>query len=45
MQYLLDEHSLKEFMTTVVVELTDSIQFHEYKKDMAKAKKMVLDGV
>lgn len=45
MQFLLDKHGLKEFVTTLVVELTYPIQFHEHKKDMAKATRMVLDGV
>lgn len=45
MQFLLDEHGLKEFVTTVIVVPIDHIHLHKYKKNMAKAKRMVLDGV
>ena len=45
MLFLLDEHGLKEFMTTFEVVPANPIQFHDNRKDMAKAKRMVLDGV
>ena len=45
MLFLLDEHGLKEFMTIVLVEPTNPIQYLDYKKDMAKAKRMILDGL
>lgn len=45
MLFLLDEHGLKELVTTVVAKLIDPIQYIDYKKDMAKAKRMVTDKV
>lgn len=45
MQFLLDKHGMKEFVTTIVAEPTYPIQYLDYKKDMAKAKRIVLDEV
>lgn len=45
MQFLLDEHDLKEFVTNVMSKPADPQQLATFKKEMAKAKRMVLDGV
>jgi len=43
--FLLDKHSLKDFTIVIIVVLTDTIRFHEYRRDNSKAKMMILDGV
>lgn len=35
-EFMLDEHGLKEFMKTILFEPTYPIELHEYKKDMEK---------
>ena len=43
--FLLDEHDLKAFIDNVVDVPTDSDLLKVYKKYMAKAKRLILDGV
>ena len=42
-KFLLDEYDLKAFMENVVP--TDADQLKKYEADMAKAKRLLLDGV
>ena len=42
---MLDEHGLKEFVTNVMATPANPQQMATFKKEMAKAKRMVLDGV
>lgn len=42
---LLDEHFLKIYIDSVVAELMDPDPLKKYKGEMAKAKRMILDGV
>ena len=44
-KFLLDEYDLKTFMDNVVIVPTDLDQNKKYKSDMAKAKRLILDGV
>ena len=44
-QFLLDEYDLKTFVVNVVVVPTGPDQLKKYKSDMAKAKRLILDGV
>ena len=45
MSLLLDEHALKTYVDSVVAEPTDVDPLKKYKDEMAKAKRMILDGV
>lgn len=45
MLFLLDEHSLKIYVDSVVVVHVDLDSLKKYQAEMAKAKKMILDGV
>ncbi len=42
---LLDEHDLKTYIDSVVVVPTDADLLKKYKKEMAKVKRLILDGV
>ena len=42
---LLEENGTKDYVTNVVVIPTDAIQLAIYKKDGAKARRIILDGV
>ena len=41
MSFLLDEHALKTYVDSVVVELVDADLLKKYKVEMAKAKRMM----
>ena len=43
--FLLDEHELKAFIDCAVAELVDADLLKAFKKNMAKAKQLILDGV
>ena len=43
--FLLDEHDLKAFIDNVVAVPADVDPLKAYRKDMAKAKTLILDGV
>lgn len=45
MLFLLDEYGLKAYVDNVVAVLQDADQLKEYKKEMGKAKRLILDGV
>lgn len=45
MTFLLDEHALKTYVDNVVVVSMDADPLKKYKAEMAKAKRMILDGV
>lgn len=45
MSFLVDEYGLKTYIDVVVEVPTDADQLKEYKKDMAWAKRLILDGV
>lgn len=45
MQFLLNEHGLKEFLTNVMAEPIYAQQMATFKKEMDKTKRMVSDGV
>jgi len=45
MSFLLDEHALKTYVDSVVVVPTDANLLKKYRVRMAKAKRMILDGV
>ena len=45
MFFRLDEYDLKPFIDAVVAIPTDVDQLKEYRKEMARAKRLVLDGV
>lgn len=45
MSFLLDEHGLKVYINNLVAVPQDPNQLKEYKREMAKAKRMILDGV
>lgn len=45
MKFLLDEHDLKLFIEGVLVVLLDEDPLKEYKKNMAQAKRSILEGV
>lgn len=45
MSFLLDEYGLKAYIDNVVVVPHDADQHKEYKKEMARAKWLILDGV
>ena len=45
MYFLLDEHVLKTYVDSVVAVLGDADLLKKYKFEMAKAKRMILDGV
>ena len=45
MSCLLDEHFLKVYVDNVVAEPADPNQLKKYKGEIAKAKRMILDGV
>jgi hypothetical protein len=42
---LLEENGIKEYVTTVVAVPSDTTLLAEYKKDDAKARRIILDGV
>ena len=45
MSFLLDEHSLKTYVNSVVVVPTNLDPLKKYSTEMAKAKRVILDGV
>jgi len=45
MSFLLDEHGLKAYADNVVEVPQDADQLKEYRKEMAKTKQLILDGV
>ena len=45
MSFLLDEHGLKAYINNLVAVPQDPNQLKEYEREMAKAKRMILDGV
>lgn len=45
MSFLLDEYGLKPFIDVVIAIPTDANQLKEYRKEMARAKRLILDGV
>lgn len=45
MSFLLDEYSLKMYAKRVIAQLTDVDQLANYNMEMAKAKRLILDGV
>ena len=45
MPFLLDEHGLKTYVDNVVVVPADADPLKKYRAEMAKAKRMILDGV
>jgi len=45
MSCLLDEHFLKDYVDSVVVVPADLDPLKQYKREMVKAKRMILDGV
>ena len=45
MTFLLDEHALKMYVDNVMAEPQDVDPLKKYKAEMAKAKRMILDGV
>ena len=45
MLFLLDEHALKTYVDNVVVVPADVDLLKKYKAQMAKTKRMILDGV
>lgn len=45
MSFLLDEHGLKAYVDNVVAVLEDADQWKEYRKEMAKVKWLILDGI
>lgn len=42
---LLDEHDLKTYIVSVVVVPADADPLKKYKKEMARARRLILDGV
>ena len=45
MSFLLDEHALKTYVDNVVAVLVDADPLKKYIAEMAKAKRIILDGV
>jgi len=45
MSFLLDKHALKTYVDSVVVVAADPDPLKKYRSAMAKAKRMILDGV
>lgn len=45
MEFLLDEHSLKTYVDSVVVVPADPNPLKKYRVEMAKTKRMILNGV
>jgi len=45
MSFLLDEHALKTYIDSVVAVAVDVDPLKKYRIEMAKAKRMILDGV
>ena len=43
--FLLDEHDLKHFINSAQAESVDEAPLRAFKKNMAKAKQLILDGV
>ena len=43
--FLLDEHDLKHFIDSAHAEPVDATPLRAFKKNMAKAKRLILDGV
>ena len=44
-QFLLDEHDLKSLIDSAVAEPLDATHLRAFKKNMARAKRLILDGV
>ena len=44
-QFLLDEHDLKALIDNAFVEPLDAAHLRAFKKNMARAKRLILDGV
>ena len=45
MSFILDEYGLKPYIDAVVAVPRDAYQLKEYRKEMARAKRFILDGV
>ena len=45
MSFLLDEHDLKTYVDSMLVVLADADPLKEYRVEIVKAKRMILDGV
>lgn len=45
MSFLLDEHALKTYVDRVVAVPADAYPLKKYRSEMAKAKRMIFDGV
>ena len=44
-EFLLDEHDLKSLIDSAVAEPLDATHLRQFKKNMARAKRLILDGV
>ena len=44
-EFLLDEHDLKALIDNAVAEPLDAAHLRQFKKNMARAKQLILDGV
>ena len=44
-EFLLDEHDLKALIDNTVAEPLDAAHLRKFKKNMARAKRLILDGV
>ena len=44
-EFLLDEHDLKALIDSAVAKLLDAAHLRQFKKNMARAKRLILDGV
>ena len=44
-EFLLDEHDLKALIESALVEPLDVAHLRQFKKNMARAKRLILDGV
>ena len=44
-EFLLDEHDLKALVDSAVAEPLDAAHLRQFKKNMARAKRLILDGV
>ena len=44
-EFLLDEHNLKAFIDSAVTEPLDAAHLRQFRKNMARVKRLILDGV
>ena len=44
-EFLLDEHDLEALIDSAVAEPLDAAHLRQFKKNMARAKRLILDGV